>query len=741
MERSPREAGSGSNALSPVNWRQPWAMLSVLVTAVALATALLPALDGEMVTAAQWSQQLSRGVAGAVISVAVLLLSYGTLSRRAGGSSSDVRTLIELAGVAGFALAARALLDRMVPAGMSTGGEMRLSMLIGLRLADVAVLGILAQGAVHWRRSRLSRHNRARLLDAEQDQRLNSRKAELRVRKAELLPHFMCNALSAVAYGLATSPSTAADLLRAIERILADARSRLLLDFTTVSDEVSRLEPFIEIERARLGRALAVRVAVDPSLNDAPIPDWILQPLMENAVRHGLLSTGGGSVDITVRPAPSPEHYLVEVVDSADVSSSAPQAADSFPVASSSIGLANIRSRLSALYGGDAQLTLSRSAQGLGVSANLVLPRYPMRETNAKHVPTKLATRTRAAMGMRRFGWLVAASLIVSALAWTGNRLLVTIGSCTLVVLAAVVAGGRPGVMSARAPVIITHVATIGALASIVASAGLVFVESEFRGVLRAIGAVIAFGSLYVATIGMLFVAFTRRSADRLLARLRRAGRRIVGEEQRGTASVQQLTAHSASIDALQPALAVLAERAVRDPVGAANIINELAGLLRSELRRAPSVVTLADEITELDAVVAFARSVVGPTLTVEWEVEPALRSAQVPTRLLRSVLPLLLHAAADIGREGQWSIRGRCRGREGQLKLQLHLPTRLLASGMADPIARFVAALKVRMATMIAEGEPTVRVLSAADGCDVVAFDLPLVLEGDVLLEDAAGG
>jgi LytS/YehU family sensor histidine kinase len=742
MPRPPSVTRTWGDTSPPADGWQALTMVSALVAAMAIGTSALPFFDARELPGVSWPRQLGRSVAAASIAVGTLLLAYHTLSRRGDRTQRPGQWLVELAAIALLSLVVRAILDHAIPAtGSSPDKALPLALLLCLRLADVAMLIIVAQGIVHWRRARHARRRRAQLLATEHAQRIDARAAELRMRKAELLPHFLCNALSAVAHLLPTSPETASTLLRAIERILDDAQSRMAIDFTTVSDELHRLRPFMEIERARLGERLSVDCVVDPQFADAPIPDWIIQPLVENAVRHGLSPHGGGRLRIAVREAECASHFRIDVIDEAVRTDRSP-ALRPAPISNCSIGLANIRARLAALYGDDASVTLTASPTGNGMVASLLLPRHPHSEattSDALRTPRVVVARSGHEPLVR--GRVVAASLVLVALVWIGHRGTVAGVATALVVLAALDAVRRHGRATTRVRTTMLRISAIGVAVSIGAAMSLVVVDLRLDDPPRLMGALIAFSTLYAASVAVTLVLISRRRVDRLFSRLRRAGGRVLGQAQRGEAHARELSAHHASVATLQPALTALAERVASDPSGATALIDQLATVLRVELRRAPDEVALQDEVASTAAFVAFAREVHGAALVVEWEVDPDVASARVPSRILRPVLQLLLDPHADVGRDGAWSVRGRCRAVDGRLMLSVHLPTRLVAGRGGASISALVNALRARVASVVGDTEPTVRVLSGTSGCDVVALELPLVLDVEVSLEDAAGG
>lgn len=191
--------------------------------------------------------------------------------------------------------------------------------------------------------------------------------ARLETLRMQLNPHFLFNALNAASVlaqkgerdKVAAMLSRLADLLRAV----LESSDQLV----TLASEIELLERYLEIERVRFGDRLAARIEVDPALLDAEVPSLLLQPLAENAVRHGIARRPGPG-QVEVRAYTAAGRLKIEVGDSG------PGFADR-GAPTPGIGLANTRARLEQLYGGDATLELAEAAGGGG----LVLVDLPLR--------------------------------------------------------------------------------------------------------------------------------------------------------------------------------------------------------------------------------------------------------------------------------------------------------------------------------------------------------------------------
>lgn len=143
--------------------------------------------------------------------------------------------------------------------------------------------------------------------------RVLAREAELRAFKAQIDPHFLFNSLNAIASLCGTRPLDA----RAMAQHLADffrlvlrhgARERI-----TVADEIELVTKYLAVEKVRFGDRLGIRIEVDDDANGCEVPPLILQPLVENAVRHGVASlVEGGTVEITATLRDGTLRMLIE---------------------------------------------------------------------------------------------------------------------------------------------------------------------------------------------------------------------------------------------------------------------------------------------------------------------------------------------------------------------------------------------------------------------------------------------
>jgi two-component system sensor histidine kinase LytS len=153
--------------------------------------------------------------------------------------------------------------------------------------------------------------NQLALAELERQAQLRTQ-AELKALQAQIHPHFLFNALNAIVSLVRTQPEKARELLIKLADFF---RSSLRTDdVIPLRDELSHVDAYLAIETARFGPKLEVVREIDPAVLDRPIPAFTLQPLVENAIRHGLHPRPRGG-RVTIRAVSRPDETLVTVAD------------------------------------------------------------------------------------------------------------------------------------------------------------------------------------------------------------------------------------------------------------------------------------------------------------------------------------------------------------------------------------------------------------------------------------------
>ena len=123
--------------------------------------------------------------------------------------------------------------------------------------------------------------------------------AELRALKAQINPHFLFNSLNTIASLISINPAKAEEAVERLADIFRYALSASDKDFITLRDELDFIDSYLEIEKARFADRLRVSTNISPQILDTPIPSLILQPLVENSIRHGSGEDGEVRMEIT----------------------------------------------------------------------------------------------------------------------------------------------------------------------------------------------------------------------------------------------------------------------------------------------------------------------------------------------------------------------------------------------------------------------------------------------------------
>jgi signal transduction histidine kinase len=193
-------------------------------------------------------------------------------------------------------------------------------------------------------------------------------RAELQLLRSQLHPHFVLNVLHALLGLVRRDPSRAESALEKLGDLLKFGLwvHQNRVEFVPLSREWDFVKSYLELERIRLGSRLEVSLGVDEEALEVPLPPFALQPLVENAIIHGVATrAGGGRVAVSARRCGG--RLRVEVEDDG------PGARETGIASSPRMGLRLLRERLAALYGGRASL-VCEAPPGGGFRACLDVP-------------------------------------------------------------------------------------------------------------------------------------------------------------------------------------------------------------------------------------------------------------------------------------------------------------------------------------------------------------------------------
>jgi two-component system, LytTR family, sensor kinase len=196
-------------------------------------------------------------------------------------------------------------------------------------------------------------------------------RAELHALRAQISPHFVYNALAAIAGYIHSNPEEARELLTEFAEFTRYAfRGRS--PYVTLADELNYVEKYLRLERARFGDRLEVRLQVAPEVLHAVLPMLSLQPLVENAVRHGVERRGRGRVEIVGRDIDADVELLVS---DDGVGMERERATAILAGHGKGVGLMNVQARLQAAFGPTYGLEIE-SALGRGTTVTMTVPKF-----------------------------------------------------------------------------------------------------------------------------------------------------------------------------------------------------------------------------------------------------------------------------------------------------------------------------------------------------------------------------
>jgi two-component system, LytTR family, sensor kinase len=198
--------------------------------------------------------------------------------------------------------------------------------------------------------------------------------AELRALRAEISPHFVYNSLTAIASFVKTDPERARDLMLDFAEYTRHSLARHG-DYTTVAGEFRAIEAYLALARAVLGERLKVQVRIAPEILPVALPYLALQPLVENAVRHGVELPGGSGLVQVSGEADGTECVIAVEDDGPGMDPGYAAAVLAGQGSARSLGLVNVDRRLRTVFGPGYGLVIE-TAEGAGTRVLLRLPRF-----------------------------------------------------------------------------------------------------------------------------------------------------------------------------------------------------------------------------------------------------------------------------------------------------------------------------------------------------------------------------
>jgi len=215
--------------------------------------------------------------------------------------------------------------------------------------------------------------NNARIEHRLQEQETLLLAAKITALSNQINPHFLFNTLTSISSLIRTQPDTARMLIIKLSGLLRRLM-RSTDHFVSLREELESIDEYLDIEVVRFGPQLKVVKRISPDTLDVIVPSMILQPLVENSIKHGLArKIGGGRITITT--ALRDRQMLIEVHDDG-LGMSEERLEQAF---GEGIGLSNVNERLRTIYGEACQLRL-KSTPGQGTSASIEIPEIAVPE-------------------------------------------------------------------------------------------------------------------------------------------------------------------------------------------------------------------------------------------------------------------------------------------------------------------------------------------------------------------------
>jgi two-component system LytT family sensor kinase len=209
--------------------------------------------------------------------------------------------------------------------------------------------------------------NSARIEHRLQEQEKLLMAARVEALASQINPHFLFNTLTSISSLIRSKPETARTLIVKLSGLLR----RLLRSqdhFVTLREELEAIDEYLDIECIRFGPKLRIEKSIEPDTLDVIVPSMLLQPLVENSIKHGLAPKIGEG-RITIRSSRQGGHAIIDIIDNGV--GVAPD--HRHRVTDGGIGLRNVNERLRVIYGANYQLQLD-SVPGEGTCARIVIP-------------------------------------------------------------------------------------------------------------------------------------------------------------------------------------------------------------------------------------------------------------------------------------------------------------------------------------------------------------------------------
>ena len=233
---------------------------------------------------------------------------------------------------------------------------------------SVPVYWMLVAAAHAISHQRRSQERERRALQAE----AHLTEARLEALQAQFKPHFLFNTLNTIAQLVYENPAAAEDMITSLSELLRTVLAVQQRREIPLREEIAFIERYCAIQRVRFADRLQVRYEIDPAAREAIVPALLLQPLVENAIIHGI-APGRTPGTVCIRARTAGDRLCLEVADTGHEHPETRQNASRALILKEGVGLANTRARLAALYGPQHAFSIERAGEG-GVAVKIELP-------------------------------------------------------------------------------------------------------------------------------------------------------------------------------------------------------------------------------------------------------------------------------------------------------------------------------------------------------------------------------
>jgi hypothetical protein len=238
---------------------------------------------------------------------------------------------------------------------------------------DIQLLNSLASSFTYLRDNLKVQRQRQVQEQHEQELRLHASRSELKALRAQINPHFLFNALNAIAGLIHRNPNRAEETVEQLAEIFRYTLKRSEKEWVRLEEEIDFIRAYLEVEQARFGERLQARIEVLPEILDIKIPCMMVQTLIENAIKHGVSAIRGTGL-IHLKAWRTADHLQVQVIDNGPGIDFSPSLTPPNRHESTSYGLRNIQERLQGYFGAQAQFQLNRDPSNQFTIAALMIP-------------------------------------------------------------------------------------------------------------------------------------------------------------------------------------------------------------------------------------------------------------------------------------------------------------------------------------------------------------------------------